>query len=695
MKQKKDLTDLNLSIIFPTFFEINDSIHKSYNALETRTFEVAKLFANLGVKVNIIAPRGSHTSQKNITVLNGDVRAWDGHSYHPYDGEKNQVETNLDILKNSDAILEDSHFGYLKYLKSINPSDFPKVVYSFDHHCFTAGVRIRAVSRNGKNYIRKIADLENEHPKLIHNSQEINGEWFKEPLKSKLYKVKLHNNFEINAVTADHLHLTNNGLKRTDELSENDYLPISLSEFGGDVGNYDLGWLMGFIGAEGSIIDGEGVYISQQSSEEGRNNIMQCEYISKQMGHYAHSSQNHRGELTLAIARTFVPIVKSFIGGHNALTKHLMNKVWNTTKDFRSGMWEGWHDGDRSGDGIATYSKNLADDLTILLRSIGKLSAIYSRISSGYSNHGNLCYTVRPYKLNDNKGYTPSYIKKDSDSAKVWVQIKEINEVKSGNTIFVYDYNINSDQHLFELANGIITHNCDQLQSLPNYPQNIICVSKWQMSALREKFKNLNHNFYQAYSGLILENYPEYNLKDKQDNLYLFLARFSTVKAPHIIIELARENPNDEFVLMGDTLFSNEPHYARELKLISDSMKNVKIIFNASYDEKIQYLQKATGLLHPGSWHEPLGWDMLEGLYHGCKVMAFDRGSVREIYQHEKHGLIIPFSDNENQNIEFYKRGFRQFKKLDIKPEVCKDRILSNFDFKKHSFGVYNKVLFD
>jgi len=360
-----------LTVILPTFWTIHDEIYKQYGGLEPRTLAVAKFFADLDYNVNVIAPRGSHLSHKNITILSGNHRAWTGSGLHPYDLEKDMILSNIEEIKQSDAVLEDIHFHYLSWLKSQKPQDYPKVAWSMDFHP-------------------------------------------------------------------------------------------------------------------------------------------------------------------------------------------------------------------------------------------------------------------------------------------------------------------------------------DQINSLPNHPQNIIAVSKWVMSAMREKFKNQNHNFYHAYSGLILENYPkDIDFKNKEDNLYLFLARFSSVKAPHIILELARENPNDEFVMLGDVLFAGEYQYIRQIKENADTLDNVKVIFNGSYKEKITYLEKAKGILHPGQWHEPLGLDTLEGLYFGAKALAFDCGSAREIYQHEKHGLIIPFSDNENQNIEFYKRGFRQFKKLNIKPEVCKDRILSNFDFKKHSFGVYKKVLFD
>lgn len=237
-------------------------------------------------------------------------------------------------------------------------------------------------------------------------------------------------------------------------------------------------------------------------------------------------------------------------------------------------------------------------------------------------------------------------------------------------------------------------HHPDNINSLPNYQQNIIAVSKWTMMALREKFKNQGHNFWHAYSGLIRDHYPEeIDINDKDENLFLFLARFSTVKGPDIVIELAKEFKDDRFVLIGDTLFTNEAHYARTIKTIGDTLDNVTIIFNASYKEKIHYLKLASGVLHPGRWDEPLGWDMLEGLYFGAPILAFDRGAIREIYSNEKHGYIIPFSQNDQENIEMYKKGFRRFKKLAVKPEDCRQRILDNFDFRRHSYPVYKEVL--
>jgi len=359
-----------VSIIFPMFFTVTDKMYKFYGGLEVRTLYLAKLLGEDGHDVNVLAPRGSSLSYKNVKILTGNYRPWDGKTSHPVDLEKDLVESNLDVLSESDVVLEDNHFHHYHYLKSLSPDDFPHLVMSWDHHP-------------------------------------------------------------------------------------------------------------------------------------------------------------------------------------------------------------------------------------------------------------------------------------------------------------------------------------DNIASLPNFPCHVIAVSKWVMSALREKFKNLGHYFYWAYSGLVLENYPEADIHDKQENLYIFLARFSMVKSPHVIVELAKEFPDDEFVLMGDTLFTQEGGYARLILEESDDLDNVKILFNASWDEKVKYLKQASGLLHPGFWSEPLGWDMLESLLYGGKVLAYDRGAVREIYHNAKHGLIVPFAATEEENIENYKRAFRIFRTLKVDREACRDRVLKYFDFKKNSYPVYKKVLLD
>lgn len=366
----KFFEDKTVSCIFPTYWPETLDAYRNYGAMEVRTLEVVKLFAELGCHVNVLAPKGSHLPIKNVKVLTGDYGSWGGSGVHPYHLEKNLVECNLDALNASDAVLEDNHFRLFSYLKAKSPDEYPRTAFSFDFHP-------------------------------------------------------------------------------------------------------------------------------------------------------------------------------------------------------------------------------------------------------------------------------------------------------------------------------------DQISTLPLYPQNIVAVSKWVMTTLREKFKNQGHKFWHAYSGLIRNNYPsEFNPSLIEDNLYLFLCRFSKVKAPHVVLELAKENPDDRFVMLGDGLFSGESYYAMAIKNIADKMPNVKVIFNASYEEKIEYLQRCVGLIHPGFWEEPLGFDSLEGLYFGSKLLSFDRGAAREIYRNKEQGIIAPYTNDEAQNIDIFKRAFKLYKKLDVKPEDCRQRVLDYFDFEKNSFPKYVDVLF-
>lgn len=290
---------------------------------------------------------------------------------------------------------------------------------------------------------------------------------------------------------------------------------------------------------------------------------------------------------------------------------------------------------------------------------------------------------VHPYNLEKNLVESNLDILKNSDAVsddthfRFWSYLKSKSPKEYPHTAFSMDFHP------------------DQLSSLPMYPQNMITVSKWTLSTLREKFKNQGHKFWHAYSGLIINNYPsEFDPSLIEDNLYLFLCRFSKVKSPHLVLELAKENLDDKFVMLGDLAFANEPHYGMAIKNVADRMPNVKVIFNASYEEKIEYLQRCVGLLHPGFWQEPFGFDFVEGLYFGSKLLSFDRGAAREIYRNKEQGIIAPFTNNEAQNIDIYKRAFRIFKKLKVKPEDCRQRVLENFDFSVHSFPKYLDVLF-
>jgi len=69
--------------------------------------------------------------------------------------------------------------------------------------------------------------------------------------------------------------------------------------------------------------------------------------------------------------------------------------------------------------------------------------------------------------------------------------------------------------------------------------------------------------------------------------------------------------------------------------------------------QKAKFLGNAAALLFPIDWPEPFGFDMIEAMACGTPVIAWRRGSVPEIIEHEVTGFIV---DNETEAIEAIRR---------------------------------------
>ena len=73
---------------------------------------------------------------------------------------------------------------------------------------------------------------------------------------------------------------------------------------------------------------------------------------------------------------------------------------------------------------------------------------------------------------------------------------------------------------------------------------------------------------------------------------------------------------------------------------------DVEMIGEVSGTDKDEFLRNASALLFPIDWPEPFGLVMIEALACGTPVVAMRRGSVPEIIEHGKTGLV---GDNEEE----------------------------------------------
>lgn len=167
-----------------------------------------------------------------------------------------------------------------------------------------------------------------------------------------------------------------------------------------------------------------------------------------------------------------------------------------------------------------------------------------------------------------------------------------------------------------------------------------VCISKDQASHF-----NALHSPAEArvcYNGIDLDLYKPMSVKRTQR--YLFLARFSTIKGPHLALE-ACNACDAELDLIGDTSITNEPQLYERCKQMADGVRR-RIVGAVPRGETVWWYSKARALLHPTKhFREPFGLAPVESQACGCPVMAWDYGAMRETILPGETGFLVKSVD--------------------------------------------------
>lgn len=154
-----------------------------------------------------------------------------------------------------------------------------------------------------------------------------------------------------------------------------------------------------------------------------------------------------------------VAFVSEYILGNKATEKHFSYTLWNTSDDFRRGVFEGYYitDGCPSDNAVAhTTNKELVLDLIVLGASIGEVFryGVNNNNTRSFKEDKSdkihfTSYRLRKYKCEEVDGF---YL----------VPVSDVKQIPA-KTEYVYNFTVNTPEHLFELPNGIISHQCCRL----------------------------------------------------------------------------------------------------------------------------------------------------------------------------------------------------------------------------------------
>lgn len=213
--------------------------------------------------------------------------------------------------------------------------------------------------------------------------------------------------------------------------------------------NKDLLWFLGLYLAEGSLPD-DCIQISLNADE-----IVWIDRISSVATHLGgtctHTIDGNKLNVRI-YSQVLIAVLHQYIGGHNAKTKHLNNICWQMPNDWLKEIVVGYFDGDgyydRNNNRIRigfTRNYDMERDLRVLA----------SRLGASITLNPTFSY-IKDKKYPSFKG---EWRWKNSNHFNVKDRA-EIVDIRKSRARHFYDIAVDSEDHLFSLASGILTHNC-------------------------------------------------------------------------------------------------------------------------------------------------------------------------------------------------------------------------------------------
>lgn len=213
---------------------------------------------------------------------------------------------------------------------------------------------------------------------------------------------------------------------------------------------------------------------------------------------------------------------------------------------------------------------------------------------------------------------------------------------------------------------------------------NYISISYSQ----RETAPKSLHFVKNIYNGI---NFSEYMFYMKPDNYFCTLGRIIQNKGVHTAIDVCRET--DSVLKIAGKHYSagddkDNSYWEKYIKPNIDQKNVFYEGFLKPPKETSRFLGKARALLFPIEWEEPFGLVMIEALACGTPVIAFDRGSVKEIIKNGKNGFIVKTKEEMMQAMKNISSIDRRYCRLSVEKKFSIQKMAQDY---KNLFEKYTK----
>ena len=267
-----------------------------------------------------------------------------------------------------------------------------------------------------------------------------------------IYKVKLSNGDEIE-FGENHLQpVRDKGVLQAKDLQIGDWLPYNLKPIATpEIGSYELGYAIGAYAGDGSHAENAIIYSLDAHEKDDETEEMLVNFWNS-IG-FPTTVTRVRNLRSLRVNGGAYLFIKDYIDG-TALDKTFSRRIYSLSRDSREGILAGFRatDGARACKRLYTSSPSLRMDLIFLLNSLGrKHMANYVDTRDGRLGPNPNYRIDYPERLNYSNLYK-------TDDKFTYYSIVSITREENRHPLYCFE--VDNDDHIFMLANGLMTHNC-------------------------------------------------------------------------------------------------------------------------------------------------------------------------------------------------------------------------------------------
>lgn len=136
-----------------------------------------------------------------------------------------------------------------------------------------------------------------------------------------------------------------------------------------------------------------------------------------------------------------------------------------------------------------------------------------------------------------------------------------------------------------------------------------------------------------VYNGL---NVDDFTLNINPIDQLLFFGRIHPHKGTAEAIAIATQT-NKKLIIAG--IIQDQNYFNSEVE--PHLNENIQFIGHAGPEKRNELMGESLALLHPISFDEPFGLSVAEAMMCGTPVIAFNRGSMPELIEHETTGFLV------------------------------------------------------